>query len=101
MGFGTDLQVVQPVFTLVLPCMFRFLAIVGENSRVSRNYRRKNRSKQEIRADESNGASCSLIHRDPELMSRVERVIEARSARGADGAGTWSVVWWDSRKDEG
>jgi hypothetical protein len=64
----TDLQVVQPVFTLVLHSMFRLRtttlpAIVG---RVDGTFtlvtqhpsdERKNRSKQDIRADESNDAA--------------------------------------------
>lgn len=64
----TDLQVVQPVFTLVLHSMFRLRAttlpaIVGRGggtfTLVAQHPldERKNRSKQEIRADESNDAA--------------------------------------------
>jgi hypothetical protein len=64
----TDLQVAQPVFTLVLHSMFRLRAtalpaIVGQgmgHSRLVAQHsldERKNRSKQEIRADESNDAA--------------------------------------------
>ena len=63
----TDLQVAQPVFTLVLPSMFRLRAttlpaIVGRGGTFTLvaqhpSDERKNRSKQEIRADESNDAA--------------------------------------------
>jgi len=64
----TDLQVAQPVFTLVLYLMFRLRAttlpaIVGRGdgtfTLVAQHLsdERKNRRKQEIRADESNYAA--------------------------------------------
>ena len=61
----TDLQVAQPVFTLVLHSMFRLRAttlpaiVVGTFTLVTQHPsdERKNRSKQEIRADESNDAA--------------------------------------------
>ena len=61
----TDLQVAQPVFALVLHLMFRLRAttlpaiVVGTFTLVAQHPsdERKNRSKQEIRADESNDAA--------------------------------------------
>jgi hypothetical protein len=61
----TDLQVAQPVFTLVLHSMFPLRAttlpaiVVGTFTLVAQqpSDRRKNRSRQEIRADESNDAA--------------------------------------------
>ena len=62
----TDLQVVQPVFTLVLQTMFRLRAttlsaIVGRGVDVhachaNPSEEREDCSKQELRADESNDA---------------------------------------------
>jgi hypothetical protein len=61
----TDLQVAQPVFTLVLHSMFRLRATtlpviaIGTFTPVAEHNsdKRENRSKQEIRADESNDAA--------------------------------------------
>ena len=64
----TDLQVAQPLFTLVLHSMFRLRATtlpaivgrgVGTVTLVAQrpSDERKNRSKQEVRADESNDAA--------------------------------------------
>ena len=69
----TDLQVVQPVLTLILHLLFRLRAttlsgIVGRRMGQHTSDERKDCRKQEIRADESNDAACFIRKYSSQLV---------------------------------